>query len=177
MDGFEVLRLNRSDSPFQPLKDFARSPDIIIHRQALKHFMETILVIDDNDEFRDLICDVLLDADYDVRDAQCTDEAFELLKHEPCDLVVCDLQLPFTLGAKFDEFEFSYEVGVRTIQELCSVFPFKPIVAVSALPHSVLERLENRIQTVPILAKPFHPALLLAVIRKALEVQCVQVIQ
>lgn len=131
--------------------------------------MKSILIIDDNDDFRSLICDILLDAEYDVWDAPCPDQAFAVLGRETFDVIVCDLQMPFTLGKDFDKYPFSFEVGMRTIRELAGVFPFTPIIAVSALPRLVLHQLQNEIQTVPILPKPFQAKELLDLIESHLS--------
>jgi len=111
--------------------------------------MKSVLVIDDNDDFRFLACNFLLDSGFDVWDAPCPTDAFTTLNRETFDLIICDLQMPFTLGKEQGEYPFSAEVGVRTIQELTCVYPFTPIIAVSALPVSVLRALAQRIDLPP----------------------------
>jgi CheY-like chemotaxis protein len=143
----------------------------------LHNRMKSILIIDDSDDFRGTICDILLDAQYDVWDAACPEEAFKVLGREKFDVIVCDLQMPFTMGEDYQNFPFSAEVGVQTIQELSGVFPFTPIIAVSALPSLVLDELHHRIQTVPILGKPFHPSQLVGLIEQCSSAQFVRAVQ
>jgi CheY-like chemotaxis protein len=116
--------------------------------------MATILLIDDNEDFRDTICAILLDQEHVVLDAPCPDEAFAILKHEKVDMIVCDIHMPFTLGPEFNEYPYSTEVGVRTIRELYGVFPHVPLLAWSAATDSELIELSKRIEVVPVMAKP-----------------------
>lgn len=155
-------------------------PTIITVTESTKSaspIMKSVLVIDDHDEFRQLACDILLDAGFDVWDAPCPAEAFKELDKETFDLIICDLQMPFTMGEEQANYPFSFEVGIRTIQELSAVFPFTPIIAVSALPPTVLEQLRERIQTVPILGKPFHSSDLMSLIEKCFDTPWVREVQ
>lgn len=119
--------------------------------------MKTILVIDDCSDSRDIISSILVDADYDVWVASCPDEAFQLLKREQFDLIICDLHMPFTVGKGFFEFEYSSRVGIKAIQELTEVYPEKPIIAVTATPPSELKQMVEQINYIPTLPKPFSP--------------------
>lgn len=125
----------------------------------------TILVIDDNEDFRQGIVDILLDAGFDVRDAGCPDEAFKLLRHENVDVLLCDLDMPFRRDEKITEFRFDPGVGVKTIHELQWVFPTMPIVAMSALPKSALSPLRKELAPIPLVQKPFSSGDLLELIR------------
>lgn len=126
--------------------------------------MKTILVIDDNDEFREAIVTILLDAELDVYDVNCPDDAFKILREEPVDLILCDLHMPFTTGPKRNEFETSYRVGVRTIEELAWVFPELPIVAITAAMPIDIPRLKAQLEGVPFLSKPCRPDEVLAAV-------------
>ena len=134
--------------------------------------MKTILVIDDSDDFRQIISTILLDHDYDVWEAACPDDAYEILKRETFDLILCDLNMPFTLGEEFHNYPFSHEVGVKTIQELGWVYPTKPIIAMSAASPHDLEKWTAELGDLPLLNKPFPPTDLLRTIEQSLSVRC-----
>jgi len=131
--------------------------------------MKSILIIDDCSDYRSTISDILLDANYDVWEAESPDCAFKILKREEMDLIICDLHMPFTVDQRFAEFEFSYRVGLETIKELTWVYPYKPIIAISAAPPSELRRMSLEIGTVPALNKPFPPGELLSLVQCSLE--------
>lgn len=127
---------------------------------------KTILLIDDHAELRDFLAEVLEQQGYEVITARCPDDAFrELRKEDYPDIIISDLEMPFTFGNRFFDFDYSHEVGVRTIEELQWVFPDTPIVAITALPDDIVARVTKRIPTVPVLRKPFAQTDLLEVIR------------
>jgi CheY-like chemotaxis protein len=134
--------------------------------------MKSVLIIDDSDEFRSTLSFILLDHDYDVWEATCPDEAYKLLKEEQFDLILCDVHMPFTFNEHFHEYPYSFEVGIKTIQELGWVFPDKPIIAMSAAAPSDLERIKKELGDLPLLSKPFPPQELLAVVEESLGLQC-----
>lgn len=62
----------------------------------------TILVVEDNDDIRELACTTLRRAGYDVEEAENGAEALELINHmsqPPC-LVLLDLMMPVMSGAQ-----------------------------------------------------------------------------
>lgn len=115
---------------------------------------KTILLIDDNEEFREVASCVLLDAGYDVWEASCPEDAFPLLRNERFDLIICDLHMPFSMGPNSDDWVTSYEVGVRTIRELSNVFPEVPIVAMSSTSPTDLNRIGGYLDPVRAYSKP-----------------------
>ena len=129
--------------------------------------MKSILIIDDCPEYRSLIGAILLEAEYDVWEVASPDEAFAVLRNENMDMIICDLHMPFTSDERFQEFEVSYKVGINTIKELSGVFPFKPIIAVSAAPPSELRAMTCDLGTVPALNKPFQAEELLLVVARS----------
>ncbi len=133
--------------------------------------MQSVLIIDDSDEFRSTISMILLDHDYDVWEATCPDEAYALLKEETFDLIICDLHMPFTFGEHFHEYPYSFEVGIKTIQELGSIFPDKPIIAMSAAAPWDLARIKKALGDLPFLSKPFPAEELLSTIEGSLAAQ------
>jgi CheY-like chemotaxis protein len=138
---------------------------------------KTILVIDDCHDFRETMCDFLTDAGYFAFQARCADEAFALLKNEPVDAIACDLVMPFTYGKDFFKFPYSAEVGKRMIKELIWLYPFKPIIAVTALNRIDVVKIAREIQTVPILLKPFRPEELVSLIESSIAMHVSQVAQ
>ena len=129
--------------------------------------MQTILLIDDNEEYRNTAAAILSDEGYDIREASCPDEAYKLLMRERCDAIVSDIHMPFTLGEDFHHYPYSCEVGIRSIQELQGVFPDMPIIAVSAAVD--LPKLREILKGIPVLQKPTSPTALRDVVRTALE--------
>ncbi len=127
---------------------------------------KSILLIDDHAELREFLTAVLEDGGFDVITARCPDDAFrELRKEDYPDLIVSDLEMPFAFGDRFFDFQYSHEVGVRTIEELQWVFPLVPIVAITALPEDIIAKVTKRLPTVPLLRKPFAQSELLNIAR------------
>lgn len=60
-----------------------------------------ILVVDDEEDVRDYLSMALEDAGFDVETAEGGDEALEMVKKNPPDLVSLDLVMPKGSGAKF----------------------------------------------------------------------------
>ena len=62
--------------------------------------MPTILVVEDDDDIRESVCDILRDEGYDVREAEHGKRALETLETlagQPC-LVLLDLMMPVMSG-------------------------------------------------------------------------------
>ena len=57
-----------------------------------------ILVVDDEDDLRNLLSDVLRNAGYDTKPASNGEEAIELLKKHQFDLALLDIQMPLANG-------------------------------------------------------------------------------
>ncbi len=131
--------------------------------------MSEILLIDDSEDYREIIGTILLDAGYVVSEARCPDEAFGLLFGMKFDLILCDLHMPFTLDRHMPEFPYSVEVGVQTIEQLQSALPKTPIIAITASMPSDRETLRDRIEVVPILRKPFPADTLIQAVEWALR--------
>lgn len=140
--------------------------------------IRTVLVIDDNENFRSFLVDILLDEGFDVRDVSCPDEAFKLLmRGEEIDLILCDLDMPFAEGKKGAEYKFSPEVGVETIKELMWVYRWKPVIAMSALPQDRIQLYQKQIGAIPLLSKPFPHTDLFRLIESSLQQGPVEVVQ
>jgi CheY-like chemotaxis protein len=124
---------------------------IVIGKEAMK----TVLLIDSDREFRESFRDALERYEVDVIDVDCPTSAYEQLHlMDPPDLIVGDLFMPFTTGSDSAEYKTSYEVGVRTLQELAWVFPDKPVIALASLEGEELARVKGFLGASPAHRKP-----------------------
>ena len=130
--------------------------------------MKSILVIDDSVDSLDLVDRILSFAGYDVCKASCPEQAFKILLNEPFDLIICDLHMPFTVDESHFDFQYSYEVGLRTIKELEWALPGTPIIAISATTPWDLPGVMSAIAHIPALSKPFSPRTLMQLVQAAL---------
>jgi CheY-like chemotaxis protein len=80
--------------------------------------MKRILVIDDNEQVRSVICEMLELSGYEVVDAPNGEIAARLVRAEPADLVITDIFMP-------------EKEGLETIRELRRDFPNIKIIAIS----------------------------------------------
>lgn len=112
--------------------------------------MKTVLVIDNDAEFREAFCDVLQGKGIDVVTSDCPDAAYhKLFAMDAPDLIVGDLHMPFTTGPYREEFKTSYEVGVKTLRELAWVFPETPVIALTELEELDMERVRKILSPIP----------------------------
>lgn len=121
--------------------------------------MTRILVIDDDDDIRCLLRDVLEDEGYDVIVAQDGRRGSDLWRGEEVDLVITDIFMP-------------EKDGIETISELRQLHPDVRIVAISgggrldAANYLESAELLGAVSTLP---KPFGRNDLLREVREALE--------
>ena len=80
--------------------------------------MGSILIIDDEQDIRDALLMVLESVGHDVKVASNGDEAVELQRREPADLIITDIIMPG-------------KDGVDTIKEIRQEFPGTRIIAIS----------------------------------------------
>lgn len=112
--------------------------------------MKTVLVIDNNDEFLSAFSDLLQQQGISVVASDCPDTAYQqLIGMDAPDLIVGELHMPFTVGAERDEYKTSYEVGIKTLQELAWVFPDTPVFALTALEELDIERVRKLLAPIP----------------------------
>lgn len=133
--------------------------------------MSKILVIDDSEEFREVIQELLLEEGHDVSVAGSADQGLRMCELETFDLVFCDLVLPSDAPEDElfpDEENDSAMIGVHAIHNLAKNFPEMPIVAVSGqLTGAPLKALE-RYGAKKCLSKPFGRDVLLATVNELL---------
>ena len=80
--------------------------------------MGSILIVDDEEDIRDALTMVLEGAGYDVMVASNGNEAVELQREQPADLIITDIIMP-------------QKDGVSTIKEIRQTFPGIRIIAIS----------------------------------------------
>jgi DNA-binding NtrC family response regulator len=81
--------------------------------------MDRILIVDDDSNVRLVYKDFLSDAGYEVFEAESGKETFDILNHEPIDLVVLDIKL-------------RSESGLDVLQRVTKEFPKIPVILCSA---------------------------------------------
>ncbi|MFN4894554.1 MAG: response regulator [Pseudomonadota bacterium] len=112
--------------------------------------MKTVLLIDNDDEYRQALSDELEAQGLEVVASDCPHAAYqELVGMGTPDIIVGDLHMPFTTGPDRDEYKISYEVGVRTLRELAWVFPETPVIALTALDELDIERARSLLAPIP----------------------------
>ena len=115
----------------------------------------TLLVVDDDDEIRELLCDYLTDAGYNVLAAADGEQMREQLARHKVDLVVLDLMLPG-------------EDGLSLCRQLQAT-PGLAVIMLSAK-GSTLDRIIGlEVGADDYLAKPFEPRELIARIKAVLR--------
>ena len=114
-----------------------------------------ILVVDDDEDVRNLLTAALTDAGYDVLTAADGEEAIVAAIRRPPDLIVLDLMMPRVSGWTFTE-RYSREPG-----------PHAPIIVLTAVSSTVLRLPEHGVAR--ILPKPFSVDALLSHIERALS--------
>ncbi len=127
--------------------------------------MKTVLIIDDNHEYREAFREILEEHDVEVFESDCPDAAYELLHTiEAPDLIVCDLHMPFTMKEDAGEFVESREVGIKTAQELAWVYPNSTVVALTASDPADMPQVKSDLSPIPAYQKPIGYKDLLALV-------------
>lgn len=120
--------------------------------------MSRILVIEDEEEIRTMLCQVLEDEGYDVEEAADGMEGIELYRKNPADLIITDMIMP-------------KKEGMETIMDLKLEFPNVKIIAISGGgrigPEPYLEVAEG-LGAERVFTKPFRITELLEAIQRIL---------
>ncbi|NTW53579.1 MAG: response regulator [Chlorobaculum sp.] len=116
---------------------------------------EPILVIEDEEDIRQMICDILEDDGYATVQASNGNEGLQILRKTPdFRIVITDLLMP-------------EKEGIATISELRKDFPWIKIVAISGGGIDIPENYLNRAKAFgadATLCKPFESCELLSII-------------
>lgn len=122
--------------------------------------MASILVIDDNDDFRKLMKEVLEKEGYEVLDASDGDEGIRLYRDHGADVVITDMIMP-------------KKEGLETMIDLRKEFPDVKIIAISGdgfeEPMTYLDSAKLIGGAEYAFTKPFAMKELLATIKKLVE--------
>jgi len=117
---------------------------------------EQVLVLEDDDVLRGLVCRALTRAGYGVVEASRPSVALERASGGRLDLIVTDLVLPEQTGWQLFRQIAAERPGLRLL--IMSGFATEPVAGQATLPKNV-----------PFLAKPFAPHELLVKVRQALD--------
>jgi DNA-binding response OmpR family regulator/two-component sensor histidine kinase len=115
---------------------------------------ETILVVDDDPDVRQIMSSVLSDLGYRVREAANGEAALDILKDYRPDLLVVDFGMPGTNGAEVAASARQRNNGLR-------------ILFVSG--YSNTSAIENAVGKTALLHKPFRPAEFASAVRSSLD--------
>lgn len=120
----------------------------------------TLIIIDDDIKFLDVVTETLRDANYNVQSFSTSDDAFKHLKENTPNLIISDINLETsTMGG------FSFYEKVRELEHLHNV----PFIFLSGLTDEVLVRAGKELGVDDYLTKPFSDETLLATIRGKLK--------
>lgn len=121
--------------------------------------MARILITEDNDNLREVLCQILKYEGYDVVHAPNGKAGMRLLHEEHCDLVITDIFMP-------------EKDGIEVILELRRDFPDVKIIAISGGSHIVpmdCLSIAKQLGAHNILSKPFKPKEFLETIRNLVD--------
>jgi CheY-like chemotaxis protein len=120
--------------------------------------MPSILFIEDEEALRRILCGVLADVGYDVREADNGRSGLNQLREDPVDLVITDIVMP-----EID--------GIEVVQVVRRLYPATKIIAMAGGSPSSAQcylKMARLLGADAVLAKPFTAAKLLAAVRKVL---------
>lgn len=130
--------------------------------------MSRILVIDDCDEFREIVGDLLADIGHEVVLVSGPEEAKQHWMADQFQVVMCDLVMPLADEEGVGEDSESAMVGVHTIHEISRSFPGVPVIAVSGKLVGEPLQAVSSFGAFATLSKPFSRDELVAVLDHAL---------
>ena len=122
--------------------------------------MSTVLIVDDDYEWRMLIHRLLQNSGYDVIEAKNGKNALKLLKNNNIDLVLTDILMPIM-------------DGVELIRELSQRHPGMPVIAMTSNIEMPYLNIAVKLGATNCLQKPFNRNHLLEMINEALAKQSV----
>lgn len=120
--------------------------------------MPAVLVLEDNEAYRNLIVEVMSQAGFEVHAAPDGRRVGAILGERRIDLVITDLSMP-------------ERDGIETLTDLRYSHPQLPVIAISGdmpLNRDLYLRLAEKLGAARVLAKPFKMDLLITAAREAL---------
>ena len=121
--------------------------------------MTSILLVDDDEQFRSMLSESLRLAGYEVTEARDGREGIKLYRDHPGDLIITDLIMP-------------EKEGLETIQEFRRNYPEVKIIAISGGSRNGSVdylKIAKAFGALQVLAKPFPRQRILEVITQVLE--------
>jgi PAS domain S-box-containing protein len=143
-DGVQLL-----EKPFSP-DSLTTKVHEVLHASSIPSLR--VLVVDDEEGIRSLVCGVLEKAGHHALPASHGVDAWRLLKRLRFDIVITDLTMP-------------YRDGIELIMEIRREWPDVKIIAISGRPEAI-EFARTNFKDVPIISKPLRPEDLLAVLEQ-----------
>ncbi|RMH08386.1 MAG: response regulator [Nitrospirae bacterium] len=129
--------------------------------------MASILLIEDDEQLRRLLREVLERAGYQIREAPNGQEGIRSYRMQPADLIICDLAMPG-------------KGGIQTLQELLPEFPSLKAIMMSGFTQqfgATSRVLTSQLGVSCILAKPFDLSHMLELVEQLLVGPISQVTQ
>ena len=141
--------------------DVSNSDQVVIEANLVvlkegKGKKQTIAVIDDEKQILTLMKEILIQAHYHVMDFSTSDDAYDFLKKEKPDCILCDISLETSTMNGFLFYE-----KIRELRHLQQV----PFIFITGLNDVVLMRAAKEMGVDDFLVKPIHRENLLATIR------------
>lgn len=118
--------------------------------------MNTILVIDDDDQLRISFCKLLKEENYTVISAASGEAGIEIVKQNPLDLVMLDMRLP---GMN----------GMETFKHIKEIDSKLPVIIVTAFGTTDIAIEATKMGAYDYVLKPFDVAEMLTLIQQAIE--------
>ena len=139
-------------------------PDVSIQEYKMQdeeifdHPDETILILDDAIEIREIMQTILSSEGYTVFEENDGHDALHLLEkhHENIDLIISDIYMPKMMGDVF-------------INEVNKNYPEIKILLISGITAEIQKGTNKIFQAYPFMAKPFPPEALLEKVRQVLK--------
>ncbi|HQH28637.1 MAG TPA: sigma-54 dependent transcriptional regulator, partial [Oligoflexia bacterium] len=113
--------------------------------------MESILVVEDTDSLREVLCTVLRCEGYDVTGVSCAEEGLKLFQENDFTLVLSDLKLPNKSGLEF-------------LKESKVINNSVPVLVMTAYGNIDVAVQAMKLGAVDFITKPFDPGLLCSLI-------------
>ena len=118
--------------------------------------MNSILVIDDDDQLRISFCKLLKEENYSVIGAASGEAGIEIVKQNPLDLVVLDMRLP---GIN----------GIETFKRIKNIDSKLPVIIVTAFGTTDIAIEATKMGAYDYVLKPFDVPVMLNLIKQAIE--------
>jgi len=116
-------------------------------------YKPSVLVVEDDIDLREALCDTLALADFNVLQAQSGEEALPLLQQHNVDMLVSDVNMPGIDG---------HELLKRVRTE----YPFLPVLLITAYGSIINSVSAMREGAIDYLVKPFKPEVLINTLKK-----------